>query len=197
MKISNNQNIAFNKIDKPVEAFLTPPNDPLAGMLMDQLPKDKIEISGKIGDRTFSYTYSLKQNKIKLGGTYDGLPFNASGTFAEEVNIKGKLGENEISSNIKAATQGPLTKGQAGEMSVMEKLDFNPWNGTISIHGAIGEKDLKELIGVSPDGTKIVDEGSIGEWPISRTAVIGSEGFEIRGSIGGLNFEENIKIATE
>ncbi|MEQ8191227.1 MAG: hypothetical protein ABRQ39_24900 [Candidatus Eremiobacterota bacterium] len=44
MKISNNQQISFSKIDHPVEAFVTPPNDTLAGLLMDKLPKDSIEI---------------------------------------------------------------------------------------------------------------------------------------------------------
>lgn len=72
MKISNQQ-INFSKIDHPVEAFVTPPNDTLAGLLMDKLPKDSIEIRGNIGEKDFNYTYSMKENKINMHGLYDGL----------------------------------------------------------------------------------------------------------------------------
>jgi len=175
-----------------VEAFLTPPNDPLVGILMGNLPKDKIEISGSIGDRAFSYTYSFKESKIKMEGSFDGLPFDASGTLAEEVNIDGHMGENTLSSNIKPANQGPLTNSHAGEVALTEKVDINPWNGIITINGSIGQDNLSETIKVSSDGYKILDNGSLGEWAISREVVRKGKGFYIKGSIGELNFEEEI-----
>ncbi len=189
---TNRKNISFSKIDKPLEAFLTPPNDPLVGILMGNLPKDKIEIRGSIGDRTFSYNYSFKENKIKMEGAFDGLPFDASGTLAEEVNIDGHMGENTLFSNIKPANQGPFTSSRAGELSLTEKVDINPWNGIITINGSIGQDELRETIKVSSDGYKILDKGSLGEWNISREVVRKGKGFHIKGSMGDLNFEEEI-----
>jgi hypothetical protein len=191
MKITNQQ-ISFAKIDHPIEAFVTPPNDTLAGLLMDKLPKDSIDISGNIGDKTFGYTYSMKENKIKMHGSYDGLTFDADGILSKEVNIKGTTGENSLTSKITPQNMGPFNDSQTGEISVKEKLDFNVWTGIISVNGSIGGEELVETIKTSDDGTKILDFGNIGKWKIDREVVKTDRGFHIKGTIGDLQFEEFI-----
>ena len=194
MKISNQQNpqISFFKIDHPVEAFVTPPNDTLAGLLMDKLPKDSIEIRGNIGGKDFNYNYSMKENKINMHGSYDGLPFDSEGTLSKEVTLKGSTGENTLTGKITPQNMGPFTESQSGEISVKEKVDINIWTGIISVNGSIGGEELKETIKANDDGTKILDLGNIGKWKIEREVVRTEKGFYIKGTIGNLSFEEFI-----
>ncbi len=192
MKISNNQQISFSKIDHPVEAFVTPPNDTLAGLLMDKLPKDSIDIRGNIGGKDFNYNYSMKENKIGMHGSYDGIKFDSEGTLSREVNLKGSTGKNSLTSKIIPQNMGPFTDSQTGDISVKEKVDFNIWTGIISVTGSIGGEELEETIKASEDGTKILDFGNIGKWKIEREVVRTDKGFHIKGTIGNLSFEEFI-----
>jgi len=192
MKISNHQQISFSKIDHPVEAFVTPPNDTLAGLLMDKLPKDSIEIRGNIGGKDFNYNYSMKENKIGMHGSYDGIKFDSEGTLSQEVNLKGSTGKNSLTSKIIPQNMGPFTDSQAGDISVKEKVDINVWTGIISVTGSIGGEELEETIKASEDGTKILDFGNIGKWKIEREVVRTDKGFHIKGTIGNLSFEEFI-----
>jgi hypothetical protein len=184
--------LTFSRIDQPVEAFVTPPNDPLVGILMDALPKDHIDIKGTVGGKDFSYAYSLDKAAITMQGTFDTLKFECEGTFSKEVSLNGHLGDNELSSTIRPEVAGPFNDTRAGDMKVQQKIDINPFTGIISIHGTIGGEELEETIRASEDGTRIMDKGSLGGLAIDREVTRIDRGFCIRGTIGGLDFEEFI-----
>jgi len=184
--------ISFSRIDNPIEAFNTPPNDPLVGLLMDTLPKDNIEITGHIGEKSFAYNYMLKNKEIQMKGEFDGQPFECSGLLGKEVKIKGHIGENILESLITPQVQGPLTESHTGDMTVTEKIDFNIATGEFKINGRIGEDLLEETIKNSEDGTKVIGRGFLGEWNISREVVRIDKGFSIKGTIGDVEFEKKI-----
>jgi len=117
--------ISFSSIDNPLEAFVTPPNDSLVGILMGQLPKDRVEIRGSLGGKEFSYLYTLDKEKIAMRGSFDGLPFKYDGTFANDVSMTGTMGENQLSSSITPEVQGPRTTSHAGEVE-LSKVDGRP-----------------------------------------------------------------------
>jgi|GEM_PF-6812417 hypothetical protein len=192
MQIGPEIPISFSTIDRPVEAFVTPPNDPLAGILMDHLPKDCIEIKGTLGEKSFHYSYSLQKDRISMKGEFDSIPFQCSGTYAGQVDLQGTLGANSLSSTITPDVQGPRNTSQAGLVEVREKIDINPFNGTIQIGGSLGQDKLSETIRASEDGSRILDSGSIGSAAIEREVTAFNGGFMIKGSIGELPFEEYI-----
>lgn len=192
MQIRPEVPLTFSTIDHPLEAFVTPPNDPLAGILMDHLPKDCIEIQGKLGEKSFHYSYSLQQDRIAMKGEFDGIPFESTGTFSKQVALQGTLGNNSLSSTITPDVQGPRNTSQAGQIEIREKIDINLFDGTIQIGGSLGDDTLSETIRNSEDGTKIVDKGTLGGLIIDREVTAHNGGFLIKGSLGELSFEEYI-----
>jgi len=184
--------VSFTSIDTPLEAFVTPPNDPLVGILMGQLPRDRVEIRGSLGGKEFSYLYTLDKEKIAMRGAFDGLTFKYDGTFARHVSMSGTMGENQLSSSITPEVQGPRTTSHAGEVELWEKLDFNPFSGAVHVTGDLGGAALDETIKVSDDGTCILDSGTIRGLGIERKATRVEGGFCIEGTLGGLEFREYI-----
>lgn len=193
MQIQPSRNdLSFSLIDRPIEAFLTPPNDPFAGLLMDHLPKDGIEIKGSVGGKDFNYRYSLEGDKISINGRFDNIPLSLCGVFKKDVSMNGRLGDNLLNSTILPKTQGPENTGKAGTVTVKEKIDVDLSAGAIYINGAIGEDNLKETIKLNDEGTKIIDMGEIGDLIINRQASRIENGFHLTGTIGDLPFEEFI-----
>ncbi len=191
MNISNN-NICFSKIDNPIEAFITPPNDPLAGILMDQMPKDNIEIHGNIGDKNFNYNYSLKNEEIKMKGNFGGEGFEASGIFNKTAALSGTIGANRLFSTISPDTNGPVNSGMAGDVQIKEKISYSFSEGNFSVIGCIGEEQLHEVFGVNSEKNSVVDYGTIGGHEIKREAHPIENGFMLEGTIGGIPFKEYI-----
>ena len=188
----NNIKICFSRIDNPIEAFITPPNDPLAGILMDQMPKDKIEIRGSIGDKEFNYEYSLKDQEISMKGEFGGLGFESLGIFNQTAALSGQLGQNRLFCTIKPDTQGPRNSGMAGDVEVNEKISYNLTEQNFLVNGSIGGEELNEVFGLNSDNTAVVDKGSIGKYEINRSARPVEGGFLLEGTIGGIPFKEYI-----
>ncbi len=188
----NRPEICFSKIDNPIEAFITPPNDPLAGILMDQMPKDRIEIKGFIGDKDFNYEYSLKGHEIKMKGMFGGVGFESSGIFNKSAALSGNIGANRLFSTITPASQGPLNSGMAGDLEVKEHISYSLSQENFSIAGFIGKDNLEEVFGLNSDNTAVVDSGMIGQYRIEREAKPIDGGFVLEGTIGGIPFKEYI-----
>jgi len=187
------RDITFSRIDTPLEGFVTPPNDPLAGLLMGLLPRESVEIRGAVGGREFAYTYSTRGGEITMEGAFDRLPFAARGTFdAARVTLGGAIGGNELSSELLADTQGPRLTSRSGDVAVDEKIDFVPSTGEFRIRGRVGGDELDETIVGDPAANRVRDTGTLGGAPIEREARPCEGGFHVTGTIGGVRFEEFI-----
>lgn len=192
MKINSSPEICFSRIDNPIEAFITPPNDPLAGILMDHLPKDCIEIRGNIGDKEFAYEYSLKGEEISMKGKFAGFDFETSGIFGSSAALSGNIGSNKLFSIVRPDTMGPLNSGMAGDVEVREKILYNMQEGNFFVSGNIGSENFEEVFGVNQENTAIIDKGTIGDYKIERSAVPVDGGYFLEGTIGGIPFKEYI-----
>lgn len=188
----NNTKICFSRIDNPIEAFITPPNDPLAGILMDQMPKDKIEIRGSIGDKDFSYEYSLKDQEILMKGEFGGIGFESSGIFNQTAALSGQLGQNRLFCTIRPDNNGPRNEGMAGDIEINEKISYSLSEQNFFVNGSIGGEELNEVFGLNSDNTAVIDRGSIGKYEIDRSAKPVDGGFLLEGTIGGIPFKEYI-----
>lgn len=143
--VSDGQDICFEKVDKPLEAFLAPANDMIIFLKGKSLEVGKFQVKETFGEESGIYTMEVENESIKFKGKMGDAEIEVKVEgYDPSINFTGKIGSSE--EDITFNSMCSSCKGKIGDFEIKQKYGINPSTKDVEIIGEIKKEGDREGI---------------------------------------------------
>lgn len=195
----------LTSIDTPVEAFLMPTVDLVAGLALGQLGGDDHSRTASLkleaGGQTLEYSNRVTEAGMQIDGKMNGGDFVLQaqpGDDGASVVVSGKTPGGDFEDRLSPVPGGFQLAGKVGTVDFEESFSLDPMAGFSGHVGELSGRFGSDALTLSlqQEGEVLRATGKLGERKIEERITQGENGcILIEGTIGTLEFKQTLSAS--